>query len=369
MTGLAEPLKPREQRLLDSLESCSIDSEEFPQILDRPMLEPIGKSSIATMRLVAEQPARKRASTLYSLIATFSALMTPFAGVMAMDAPAMAQQADSPMYVKAKAQLGPQYYTLYRVVEKISRANNLSDGNWRVKLTDEYALAGFSEQTNLIRVPRNLLEQLSGDNDAIACMVSREISHHIRKHNTLGPLEKEAQIKRIKEEALAQATANANSKRGWGMGLGILGGLTGVNTSGVQGMVERNTDNATAKMIAEKQAEMERKLREADARIEQEADEDAFVYLTRAGRDPKGCIRYLEVISRDRAAEPDPSNPLIPGRLQSYRDFINRESPDKYKREGQANLARNPKPLSYSASDNGASLRVNSSRNDNIDRF
>jgi predicted Zn-dependent protease len=333
------------------------------------MIDSFAKATMATRRFSVAKRGCKRARLLGRSIATYSALMASFAGAMTISAPAIAQQASNPIYAKAKAQLSPQYYSLYRVVEKISRANNLSDGSWRVKLTDEYALAGFSEQTNLIRVPRNLLEQLSGDNDAIACMVSREISHHIRKHNTLGPLEKEAQIKRIKEEALAQATANANSKRGWGMGLGILGGLTGVDTSGVQGMVERNTDNATAKMVAEKQAEMERKLREADARIEQEADEDAFVYLTRAGRDPKGCIRYLEVISRDRTAEPDPRNPLIPGRLQSYRDFINRESADKYKREGQANLARNPKPLSYSASDNGASLRVNSSRNDSIDRF
>lgn len=282
---------------------------------------------------------------------------------------AMAQQADNPTYRKAKAELNPQYYTLYRVVEKISRANDLSSGSWRVKLTDEYKLQGFSDQTNLVRVPRNLLDQLAGDNDAIACMVSREISHHVRKHNVLGPLEKEAQMKKIQEEAAAQAVANEKSKRNWGFGLGVLGGLTGINTGGIEGAVNSNTDNATAKMIAEKQAELERKLRESDARIEQEADEDAFVFLARAGRDPKGCIRYLEVISRDRAAEPDPSNPRIPARLQSYREFINRESKDKYVREGQANLARTPKPLGYSSSDNGQTLRVNSSRNDNIDKF
>lgn len=265
-------------------------------------------------------------------------------------------------FAKAKKELDSDYYVLYRIVDKLSRANNISSGSWRVKISDEYALNGFADEANLIIVPRPAMSQLSGDPDALACMVGREISHHVRKHNAIGPAEQAAMKKQIEEEAIAAAKKNENSKRGWGMGLGIFGGVLGVDTSAIQGAVNANTDRATAKMIAEKEAELNKRIAETSARIEKEADEDAFVYLVRAARDPKGCIRYLDVISRDPKAEADPGNPQIPGRIQSYRDFVDRESSTKYKAEGSANLSRNPRPLTYAVTDNGSSLRIDSSK-------
>ena len=265
-------------------------------------------------------------------------------------------------YAQAKKQLPADYYVLYRIVDKIARANNIASGSWRVKISEEYALNGFADEANLIVVPRSAMSQLTGDPDALACMVSREISHHVRKHKAVGPGEQAALKKQIQEEAVAAAAANEKSKMGWGMGLGLAGGLLGINTSGIQGAVNANTDRATARMIEEKEAELNKRMAQTSTRIEKEADEDAFIYLARASRDPKGCIRYLDVISRDPKAEPDPANPQIPARIQSYRDFIDRESATKYKAEGGASLQRNKNPLTYEVADNGSSLRVNSSR-------
>ena len=265
-------------------------------------------------------------------------------------------------YAQAKKQLPADYYVLYRIVDKIARANNISSGSWRVKISEEYALNGFADEANLIVVPRSAMSQLTGDPDALACMVSREISHHVRKHKAVGPGEQAALKKQIQEEAAAAAASNEKSKMGWGMGLGLAGGLLGINTSGIQGAVNANTDRATARMIEEKEAELNKRMAQTSTRIEKEADEDAFIYLARASRDPKGCIRYLDVISRDPKAEPDPANPQIPARIQSYRDFIDRESAKKYIAEGGASLQRNKNPLTYEVADNGSSLRVNSSR-------
>jgi len=265
-------------------------------------------------------------------------------------------------YAQAKKQLPPDYYVLYRIVDKIARANNIASGSWRVKISEEYALNGFADEANLIVVPRSAMSQLTGDPDALACMVSREISHHVRKHKAVGPGEQAALKKQIQEEAAAAAAANEKSKMGWGMGLGLVGGVLGVNTSGIQGAVNANTDRATARMIEEKEAELNKRMAQTSTRIEKEADEDAFIYLVRASRDPKGCIRYLDVISRDPKAEPDPANPQIPARIQSYRDFIDRESATKYKAEGGASMQRNKNPLTFEVADNGNSLRVNSSR-------
>lgn len=299
-----------------------------------------------------------------SVIATF--LLTVSA------APVLSQQkttqkAATGDFSKAKSELQTDYYVLYRIVDKLSRANNIAQGSWRVKISDQYALNGFAEQANLIVVPRTALNQLSGDADALACMVGREMSHHVRKHNAIGPAEQAALKKQIKEEALRAAEANQSSKRGWGTGLGIVGGILGVNTRGVQGAINANTDRATAKVIKEKERELNKRIAETSARIEKEADEDAFVYLARASRDPKGCIRYLDFISREPQSEPDPSNPQIPGRIQAYREFIEGDtSKSKFVAEGNANLARNSKPLTYAVTDNGNSLKIDSTRGSTV---
>ena len=125
-------------------------------------------------------------------------------------------------------------------------------------------------------------------------------------------------------------------------------------------------------MIKDKEAELSIRMSETASRIEKEADEDAFIYLTRAGRDPKGCIRYLEVLSRNPQAEANPAKPQIPGRLQAYRDFIDRESPAKYKKEGSANLARFSKPLNFVIVAESGTLKINSggsSAKQSVDKF
>lgn len=265
-------------------------------------------------------------------------------------------------YQIAKKDLGPEYYFLYRVVEKLSRANNLTDNSWNVRLTDVYAMNTFADGANLIAIPKSELQKLTGDVDAMACMVAREMAHHIRKHRAIGPLEQQALKTAIQEEATKKAQRNQQSKTGWGAILGIVGGVTGIQMDGLSTAIASNTDNATAKMIKDMEAELAQRIAETSARIDKQADEDAFVYLTRAGRDPKGCIRYLDVISRVPGSEADPNNPQIPGRIQAYRDFVNKESPAKFKKEGQANLARNSTPLSFQLATDKSYLIINNRR-------
>lgn len=271
-------------------------------------------------------------------------------------------QALPKQYQAAKSSLSTDYYTLYRVVEKLSRANNLVGNAWNVRLTENYAINSFADSANLIAVPKPDLQRLSSDVDAMACMVAREMSHHIRRHKAIGPQEHQALKQAITQEALQQAQANQNSKRNWGLGLGLVGGIIGINTGGVQNVINNNTDRATIKMIQEKEAELVRRMAETSARIDKQADEDAFLYLTRAGRDPKGCIRYLDMVARIPGAEPDPSNPQIPGRIQAYRDFIDKESPAKFRLEGNSNLSRNPTPLTFQLSSDKSYLIIHSNR-------
>lgn len=267
-----------------------------------------------------------------------------------------------PTYSKAKSSLDEHNYVLYRIVDKLSRANNMADFSWRVKLTQQYNLNGFADQANLIVVPIPMMDQLSGDPDAIGCLVGREMSHHIRKHKAIGPAEEEAIKNKITKEVLASKQKNDKSKRGWGLGLGLVGGILGVNTGGIQGSINKNTDAATQKMVQEKLSAMKRLQKDSQLQIDSEADEDAFVFLARAGRDPKGCIRYLDLISRDPNAEIDSNSPQIPNRIAAYRRFIEENSKDEFTREGQSNLSKNSKPLEFARSADNQSLRIESSR-------
>ena len=274
-------------------------------------------------------------------------------------------------YAKAKAKLSTDYYTLYRIVEKLSRANGLVGTPWLANVRSDYELNSFADKINLIAVPKPALESLSSDVDAMACMVGREMAHHVRKHQAIGPLELAGLKQQIEQEAIEQSQKNESSKHGWGMGLGLAGGILGINTSGIQGNINSNTDRATAKMVKDKEAELARRMAETSSRIEKEADEDAFIYLTRAGRDPKGCIRYLEIISRNPRTEADTANPQIPGRIQAYRDFINRESPAKFKKEGSSFLAKYTKPLTFSMNTSTSilTIRLPGSQSKSIDKF
>ena len=274
----------------------------------------------------------------------------------------MAKEVLAKQYQAAKKSLDDDYYLLYRVVEKLSRANNLIDNAWNVRLTEAYAFNTFAEGANLIAIPKSELQKLSGDVDAMACMVAREMAHHVRKHKAIGPLEQQALKNTIQEEAKNNARRNARSKAGWGALFSVVQGVTGVQMGGLSSAVATNTDNATARMIQDKEAELARRIAETSARIDKQADEDAFLYLTRAGRDPKGCIRYLDMISRVPGAEPDPSNPQIPGRIQAFRDFVNKESPAQFKKEGQSNLARNSQPLSFQLAQDKTYLIIHNRR-------
>ena len=324
-------------------------------------------STATTLAKESGRIFRKVAPTLLMFLALVACATLPEQAVMAK----ARQTGNSPSqkdFQKAKKELSSDNYLLYRIVEKISRSNGLASYSWRVRIKDQYALNGFADETNLIIVPKPALDQLSGDIDAVACLVSREISHHVRKHQAIGPAEQEAMKQKFQKEAQEEAT---NTRMGGALLGGIFNGV--LNGFGVPSVNTNSiTEGFVARIYQKKTEELRRKMAETSARIDKEADEDAFIYLVRADRDPKGCIRYLDVISRDPKAEPDPSNPQIPGRLQSYREFMETETPAKFKKEGKAYLARNAKPLSYAIIDNGTTIRIDSSRGErtaSVDKF
>ncbi|MBQ8635818.1 M48 family metallopeptidase [bacterium] len=84
--------------------------------------------------------------------------------------------------IKNKAEIS-DFYNLYRVVEKIIRANNLDYVNWRIVLYKETEnFNAFTTAANLIGIYSALYDSLYGNDDAIAFVVSHELSHQILGH-------------------------------------------------------------------------------------------------------------------------------------------------------------------------------------------
>ncbi|NJO71082.1 MAG: hypothetical protein HC825_03980 [Oscillatoriales cyanobacterium RM1_1_9] len=58
---------------------------------------------------------------------------------------------------------GKDLYVLYRLVEKLARANNLDERNWRFRLVNQYEINASASELNLLTFYAGLIDQLHGD--------------------------------------------------------------------------------------------------------------------------------------------------------------------------------------------------------------
>lgn len=289
------------------------------------------------------------------------------------------QAKSTPIYQKAKEELSEDLYTSYRIIDRIARANGLENTPWRIGIVSEYSINAFATQANLIALYNGILDQLAGDASAIACVIGHEMAHHTKRHIALSPAEEQKMRAQIQAEAEEEVLAEAKDAREDATGAavggavlrtggGLLGGLGRVmgNTGGtVLDRESRNRNSQAEKRIAEIVALKEQKLNESIAensrKYEFEADEFGYSYMTRAGFEPDGCFRVMEVLGRTPGAELDSTHPAIPRRIDQLKELIRQNPPQTLAEEGKKRLAIS-KPLTYDISKDGASLRINSRR-------
>lgn len=83
----------------------------------------------------------------------------------------------------AKQPYSIDLYNLYRVAEKIIRANNLDYINWRIELyNDTKTFNAYTTSANLVTIYSGLYDSLYNNEDALAFIVSHELSHQILGH-------------------------------------------------------------------------------------------------------------------------------------------------------------------------------------------
>ncbi|MGK7920619.1 MAG: M48 family metalloprotease [Trichodesmium sp.] len=286
------------------------------------------------------------------------------------------------IYQQAKEELPEDLYALYRIVERIARANKL-DQTWQIVIVPEYKINAFATNVNLIALYNGILDQLVGDASAIACIVAHEMAHHTERHTALTPVEKAALIKKIEQEAQQEALAKKQNAQAQATGISIgrsaariFGGRAGRFGSAVLGNVSRQRSKSAQErideIVAQKKEELEKTLAEEGRKREFEADEIGYLYSAKAGFEPEGCLRAMKVLGQTPNAEFDNTHPAVPKRIEALQDLMVKFPATSLAAEGKAIISET-EPLTYDLSKDGASLRVNSSRGassaDDIERL
>jgi beta-barrel assembly-enhancing protease len=295
-------------------------------------------------------------------------LLTNAAVLSAPSANAAPARAGS--YEKAQKELPKDIYLLYRIVDRISRANGLDERPWRIGVVPKYEINAFATDVNLIAMFTGVMDQLAGDSSAIACIVGHEMAHNAKRHIAVGEAQKAEMIAKIKKETEEEVMREVNGAKSTATATSILGGLAGIfgGTAGaiggsvIQGAGQQRLADAQRRVdeiVTKKKAELEKKLGEQNRAQEFEADEAGYVYMAKAGFEPEGCLRAMEVLARTPGAEFDTSHPAVPKRIEGLKTLMTKQPASKLAADGKTKMAAT-QPLTYDLSSDKMSLRINS---------
>lgn len=244
-------------------------------------------------------------------------------------------------YEQAQKDLPARMYVLYRIADRLSRANNLDQTSWQLAIASKYDPNAFASDPTFVPIAANLLDQLDGDSSAIACIMGREMAHHALHHQTLTS-EQAAAI-------LAQPQLPPKKKKhssSFLQTIGTIGAIFGKPNS-----TTSNNSNTDDKIAAQQRDELQQ-LAGLQARQEIEADNQSYLYAVRAGFEPEGCTRALNLIQQQ------PNQILVSARAETFQSFVAQNPAPPLAAEGKKLISQS-KPLTYTVGEKSV-LRLNS---------
>lgn len=292
------------------------------------------------------------------------------------------------IYSQAKKELPEKLYVAYRIIERIARANTVAQMPWYVVMTTEQQDGNtVATKPNLITIQAELLEQVEGDPAAIACFIGHEMAHHTLRHSLIGEAEFKASQQKIRQEAEQEVLEKLKADRGntglsisstvlqrvgqkvpgiAGNILGLLGSLTGVVA---QERSENSTSLKIEQIVKQKQIDLETTLTQTIHRQEFEADSLGYIYMARAGFEPDGCLRMVDVTARTAKIVPGIVYPSSKIRIRELERQITEKPAMTLTKDGALAL-RSSVPLTYSFSSENKIVRINSlGGNSTVDRM
>ncbi|WP_416667433.1 hypothetical protein [Egbenema bharatensis] len=225
------------------------------------------------------------------------------------------------LHNRARTELTEEFYTLYRLVDRLSRANQLDGSSWQVNLVNGEIQPGSRQRANRIMIDSALFDQLQGDVHALACIVGREMAHTVQNHTFITAAERDRVLSELQDEVVAEVeqewgvetqSDRRNSLGGTVLrGVGrLFGGIGTVVTSVADSLIDNHRSDQAAERDAERQQAMAERYQARRDEVEQQwaelaqqqtltADRYGYEYTIAAGFDPQGCIRAIQIMSSE----------------------------------------------------------------------
>ena len=180
------------------------------------------------------------------------------------------------------------FYNVYRISERVIRANNLDYTNWRISIRKSEDINAASFDGNCVWIYTGLYDSLYTDDDALAFVIAHEMAHQIMGHNQrLAQLKKK--LKRL-DMIDASNARQSDSQR-------LTGGyVTALNRKAIYHEFKK---------------------------MEFSADSEALILLTKAGYSPEKALDALNLLD----ATPNVryflmSHPLANERIENAKENI-----------------------------------------------
>lgn len=228
-------------------------------------------------------------------------------------------------YKQAEAELPKDIYLIYRIVDRLTRANHLDVPYWRVTIgSDYYTYAYASGTPYLIVLSKGILDITEGDSSALAHIVAHEMAHQINKDST--------KLEKLQEEFRQK----------------------------MQEIMSESEDmEEFSRQIMLQELDIQQQMEKEVQAIELTAHETGYLYAVRAGFDPEGGLRAIQLFSQlSETADKEEINPELSEIIELHKALPTKYPTETLQEEGNTWLVLT-KPLTYEFSKEEQSLRIN----------